>query len=146
MPLRLSSSARATLVGLAAAAGVAAAGAPALAQAAKPKTFPFGSQWTLLTFAGKPVTENKPTIIVDESLRARGFAGCNTYSASAYPLPQQRFAVGPLAVTKKACDKALMDRERAFLVILRTAATWDVKDGQLVITGQNGELRFDRTL
>ena len=77
---------------------------------------------------------------------AKGFGGCNTFSATAYPLQQQRFAVGPVAVTKRACEKDVMERERVFLVLLRTAAVWDVKDGQLLITGNNGQLKFDRAL
>jgi heat shock protein HslJ len=112
----------------------------------QPKQFPIGMQWTLVSMNGKAVGDNRPTMMIDEALRARGFAGCNTFSATAYPLPQQRIAVGPIALTRKACDKGVMERERAFLVVLRTAQAWDVKDGQLILGGQNGELRFERTL
>jgi hypothetical protein len=39
-----------------------------------------------------------------------------------------------------------MQSELAFLTALRTAAKWDLVGPQLVITGQAGELRFDRSI
>ncbi len=146
MPVRFSARPRAALAGLSLLVSVGTAGVAQSQNRAQPKQFPIGMQWTLVSVSGKAVTDNRPTMMVDEALRARGFAGCNTFSATAYPLAQQRIAVGPIAVTRKACDKALMDRERAFLVIFRTAQGWDLKDGQLILAGQNGELRFERTL
>ena len=146
MPDRVTALYRVALAGLACLASTAMTH-DAFAQArAQPKQFPIGMQWTLVSVSGKPVTDNRPTVMVDEALRARGFAGCNTFSATAYPLPQQRIAVGPIAVTKRGCDKGVMERERAFLVLFRTSQAWDVKDGQLILGGQNGELRFERTL
>ena len=112
----------------------------------QPKQFPVGMQWTLVSLNGKTVSDNRPTLMIDDALRARGFGGCNTFSATAYPLNQQRFAVGPIALTKRSCDKGVMDLERTFLVLFRTAAVWDTKDGQLVIQGNNGMLRFERAL
>lgn len=114
--------------------------------AGAPKQFPLSKQWTLVSLNGKPVSDNRPTLMIDEALRARGFGGCNTFSATAYPLAQQRFAVGPIALTRRSCEKDVMERERVYLVLLRTAAVWDLKDGQLLITGNNGQLKFDRAL
>ncbi len=110
------------------------------------KQFPFGFQWTASSVNGKAVSSNRPTLQVDDQLRARGFAGCNTYSATSFPLQQQRFAVGPLAVTRKACDSSVMALEKSFLVALRTAARWDLKDGFLIIEGPNGQIKFERAL
>lgn len=111
------------------------------------KTFPTDVQWTLVSIGGKNVSGGeRPTISLDGQFRARGFGGCNTFSAVAYPLREQHFAVGPFALTKKSCDKAIMDSEHSFLVALRTSAQWDTVEGQLVIKGQNGELRFERSL
>jgi heat shock protein HslJ len=39
-----------------------------------------------------------------------------------------------------------MDQEKAFLIALRTAQAWELKDGYLLIKGQNGEVKFERTL
>jgi heat shock protein HslJ len=76
----------------------------------------------------------------------RGFGGCNTYSATAYPMARQGFAVGPVAVTRKACDKVLMEREKNFLLGIRTSAQWEEKDGFLILRGQMGEIKFQRAL
>lgn len=125
--------------------------APSAAQAEqqqqqKPdKQFPVGWSWTAVSLNGRALSgTERPTVLVDDHFRARGFAGCNTFSATAYPLQKQGFAVGPIASTRKACDKALMDQENAFLRALRGAGQWDLVDGVFVLKGPAGELRFER--
>jgi heat shock protein HslJ len=111
------------------------------------KKFPFNAQWIAVSLNGKSFgTQDRPAMTLDEQLRVRGFSGCNTYSATAYPLAEQHFAVGPIALTKRACEASAMEAEREFLVALRTAQQWDVKEGRLIITGQSGVLIFERTL
>ncbi|WP_230532723.1 META domain-containing protein [Microvirga roseola] len=110
------------------------------------RVFPLGSSWTAVSLNGKPFTGDRPSFRLDDQLRAHGFSGCNTYSATAYPLREQGLAVGPFALTKKTCDKAVMAAEQAFLVALRTSAKWDIQGPILIIRTQNGELRFQRTL
>jgi heat shock protein HslJ len=110
------------------------------------KIFPTKTSWIAVSLNGKPFSGERPSFILDEQFRLRGFSGCNTFSAVAYPLREQHFAVGPFALTKKSCDKAIMDSEHSFLVALRTSALWDTVGGQLVIKGQNGELKFERSL
>ncbi len=122
---------------------------PAAAQEGMPQArlvFPFGAQWLAVSLNGKRYdSEDRPALTIDAQMRARGFGGCNTFSATSYPLNQQRFAVGPIALTKKACAPVVMEREREFLVALRTSQQWDMKDGALILRGQAGELRFERT-
>ena len=111
------------------------------------KQFPVPSSWIALTLNGKPYGgADRPAFNLDKQYRLRGFGGCNTFSTTAYPLREQRFAVGPLALTKKQCDKGVMETERAYLVALRTAMQWDLDGLTLVIKGQNGELRFERSI
>ncbi|PZO02838.1 MAG: heat-shock protein [Hyphomicrobiales bacterium] len=110
------------------------------------KNFPLGASWSAVSLNGKPIADRRATLQVDANLRGTGFGGCNTFSASAYPMRQQSFAVGPLALTKRSCDKGLSDFERSFLTALRAAQKWDLVDGKLVIKGGAGELRFDRAL
>lgn len=110
------------------------------------KQFPLGAAWTAVSVGGKPVSGERPSLLVDDQLRAKGFGGCNTYSATAYPLNQQGLAVGPVAVTKRACEGGQMTSERAFLVALRGARKWDLVEGRLVVTGVGGEIRFERAL
>ena len=112
------------------------------------KKFPFDIQWIAVSLNNKPFPgerADRPTLSLDETLRVRGFGACNTYSATAYPLQQQRFAVGPIALTKRECSKDVMAVEKMFLVALRTAQQWETEEGKLVITGQSGQLVFERT-
>jgi heat shock protein HslJ len=110
------------------------------------KNFPLGAAWTAVSLNGKPIGNMRATLQVDANLRGTGFGGCNTFSASAYPLRQQGFAVGPIALTKRACDKAVAAFERSYLIALRAARNWDLLQGRLVLKGSGGELTFDRAL
>jgi heat shock protein HslJ len=136
------------------AAAQAPAGKPAQQPGQKPsvlqpqeKQFPVPSNWTVISLNGKPFTgRDRPTFSLDQQFRAKGFGGCNTYSATSYPLREQRLAVGPLALTKKQCEKDVMESERAFLVALRTSMQWDFDGLTLVVKTQSGELRFERSI
>lgn len=110
------------------------------------KQFPLGAAWAAVSLNGKPFGGERPSFTLDKQYRAKGFGGCNTFSATAYPLREQGFAVGPLALTKKACDKAAMASEHAYFVALRTVAKWESNGSSLVLKGPNGELRFERVL
>ncbi|WP_162260059.1 MULTISPECIES: META domain-containing protein [Bosea] len=110
------------------------------------KTFPLGASWSVVAMNGKPVQDRRATLIVDQNLRGTGFGGCNTFSASAYPLRQQGFAVGPIAITKRSCDKGTLDFEKAFLMALRATNKWDLVNGRLVLKGGAGELTLSRSL
>ncbi|WP_185745223.1 META domain-containing protein [Bosea sp. AK1] len=110
------------------------------------KTFPLGASWSVVAMNGKPVQDRRATLIVDQNLRGTGFGGCNTFSASAYPLRQQGFAVGPIAITKRSCDKGTLDFEKAFLTALRATNKWDLVNGRLVLKGGAGELTLSRSL
>ena len=105
------------------------------------------SSWTAISLNGKPFSgRDRPTFMLDQQFRAKGFGGCNTYSATSYPLREQRIAVGPLALTKKQCEKDVMDVERAFLVALRTSIQWEYEGTTLVVKTQSGDLRFERSI
>jgi heat shock protein HslJ len=110
------------------------------------KTFPLGASWSLVQFNGKPVYDRRVTLSIDQNLRGTGFGGCNTFSAAAYPLRQQSFAVGPIAITKRSCDKGTLDFERSFLTTLRATQKWDLVNGRLVLKGGAGELVLSRSL
>jgi heat shock protein HslJ len=110
------------------------------------KIFPLGSSWVAVSLNGKPFGGERPSFKLDDQLRASGFGGCNTFSATAYPLREQGLAVGPFALTKRTCDKSVMATEQAFLVALRSSAKWDIQGRNLIIRTQAGELRFERSL
>ncbi len=51
-----------------------------------------------MSLNGKPFAgADRPSFIIDKQYRARGFGGCNTFAATAFPLKEQHLAVGPLA-------------------------------------------------
>lgn len=110
------------------------------------KTFPLGTSWLAASLNGKSFGGERPAFSLDQQFRAKGFGGCNTFAAVAYPLKEQGIAVGPFALTKKDCGKDVMALEHDFLVALRAAQKWDLLAGQLVIKGPAGELRFDRSI
>jgi heat shock protein HslJ len=111
------------------------------------KKFPLGQSWIAVSMNGKPFGgSERPTFTLDDQYRVRGFGGCNTYSTTAFPLREQGIAVGPLAITKRACEGGILSSEKAFLTALRTSAKWDTNVGTLIIRGPNGELRFERAL
>ncbi|WP_298967808.1 META domain-containing protein [uncultured Methylobacterium sp.] len=114
---------------------------------AQEKIFPLDSTWTAVSLNGKSFAGGeRPSFIIDKQYRARGFGGCNTFAATAFPLKEQHLAVGPLALTKKNCDKGIGTAEMQFLTALRTSGQWDIVGSQLVIKTQAGELRFERAL
>lgn len=111
------------------------------------KVFPVGATWIAVSLNGKPFGGDRPSFTLNQQFRATGFGGCNNYSATAYPLREQGFAVGPFALTKKQCDKDVMSIEQAFLVALRTSAKWETQGSTLIIRTQTGgELRFEKAL
>jgi heat shock protein HslJ len=111
------------------------------------KVFPVGASWIAVSLNGKAFGGDRPSFTLNQQFRATGFGGCNNYSATAYPLREQGFAVGPFALTKKQCSKDAMAAEQAFLVALRSSAKWETQGSTLVIKTQSGgELRFEKAL
>ena len=109
------------------------------------KTFPKDSNWTLRSLNGKPVPAGmEATLRIDNQFRGDGFAGCNTFSATMWPVRGQRFAVGGIAVTKKACAPAAVQFEQAYLRALFAGPTWDIVNGLLEVRSQAGSLSFAR--
>ncbi len=109
------------------------------------KTFPVGTTWSAVSLKGKAFTGERPTFSLDQAFRGRGFGGCNSWSATVYPLRNQTFAVGPIAVTKKSCP-ATSASENAYLAALRSAQKWDIQGSILIVYTAAGELRFNRSL
>lgn len=107
--------------------------------------FPTKMNWTLAEINGKsPPAE--ATLVIDEALRGSGASGCNTWSASLYPVRGRRLAMGPVAQTRKTCAADLMQFERTYLTILHSGPTWEQTGSRLTIKGQAGTLVFNRGL
>lgn len=112
------------------------------------KQFPIGVPWMAVSLNNKnyPADRNRPYFTLDSQYQLRGFGGCNTFSATAYPLRSQGFAVSPFAMTRKSCGAAIDAAERAFMLALRMSQKWDVVKGQLVLQGSAGAIHADRSL
>jgi heat shock protein HslJ len=108
------------------------------------KKFPTDGVWSLLEINGKGAPSDPPTLMIDSNLRGTGYAGCNTYSAALYPVKGMRLAMGPTAMTKKACPADRMNLEKLFLQILRSGPTWDVSGSDMTIKGQGGAMKLRR--
>lgn len=132
-------------------AAMAARRAPA-APAASPtpayeKEFPKNATWRLIEFNGKPLPAGiDASLTIDTSLRGAGSSGCNTWSATMYPVRGQHLAVGPVALTKKSCAPAVMAFERAYLTAIHAGPTWDEVNGYLVVKSAAGTCKFARGL
>src|SRR6202521_575447 len=111
------------------------------------KNFPLDQTWSLRELNGKPVPSGlDASLKIDGNLRGSGFTGCNSWSATLYPVKDQHLAVGPFALTKKQCAKDVMAVEFGFLSGLIGNPTWDLVNGDLVIKGPKGSLRLARSL
>ena len=97
------------------------AGKPAQQPGQKPsvlqpqeKQFPVPSTWTVISLNGKPFSgRDRPTFSLDQQFRAKGFGGCNTYSATSYPLREQRLAIARALLAKP--DWLFLDEATAAL-------------------------------
>jgi heat shock protein HslJ len=111
------------------------------------KNFPLGQTFSLRDINGKPVPAGlDASLAIDGSLRGSGYTGCNSWSATLYPVKNQHLLVGPFALTKKQCSKEIMATEFSFLSALTGNPTWDLVNGDLVIKGPKGTLRLVRSL
>lgn len=102
-----------------------------------------GTTWDLVSYAqngsmanaleGTPVT-----LTFGENTTAGGSAGCNHYSAS-YMLNGTAITFGPAASTLMYCGKpGVMEQESAYLGLLGTVKTCEVKDDTLTFFDENG--------
>ncbi len=111
------------------------------------KNFPLDQTWSLRELNGKPVPAGVDVSLkIDGSLRGSGYTGCNSWSATMYPVKDQHLAVGPYALTKRQCPKDIMQLELGFLSALLGSPEWDLVNGDLVIKGPRGTLRLARSL
>jgi heat shock protein HslJ len=111
------------------------------------KNFPLDQTWSLRDINDKPIPAGlDASLKVDGNLRGSGYTGCNSWSATLYPVKDQHLLLGPYALTKKQCAKDIMALEFSFLLALTGSPTWDLVNGELVIKGPKGTLRLARSL
>jgi heat shock protein HslJ len=107
--------------------------------------FPTKATWNLTSANGKTPPADA-TMMIDENYRGTGVDGCNSWSASLYPVKGRHLAMGPVALTKKTCSPEIMAFEKLFLTVLHTGPTWELQGSTLTVKSQAGTLVFDRGL
>ena len=107
--------------------------------------FPTKATWQLVSLNGKPAPA-EASLLIDENLRGTGASGCNTWSATLYPVKGHRLAMGPVAMTKKTCTPELNKFEVQYLTVLRSGPTWSLNGSTLTVKSQYGELVYNRGL
>jgi heat shock protein HslJ len=96
--------------------------------------------WELAEGVPGAVPPSGATLVVDEA----GFSGrsfCNSYS-STYRLDDGALSVDGLGGTEMGCEPDVMAAERAYLAALGSASAVTIQEGDLLITGNGGLLRF----
>ncbi len=72
------------------------------------KQFPVGFSWTAASLNGKPIPASVRPCASTTCSAAPAFPAAIPFSATTYPLREMGFAVGPVAVTRRACDGGAM--------------------------------------
>ncbi|WP_342675795.1 META domain-containing protein [Methanofollis sp. UBA420] len=102
-----------------------------------------GTAWDLVSYAQNSsmvnALEGTPvTLVFGENATAGGSAGCNAYSAS-YTVDGKAITFGPAISTQMYCMKpGVMEQESAYLGLLNTVKTYEVKDDTLTFFDEKG--------
>ncbi len=102
-----------------------------------------GTSWEIVAIGGRPVPGGERYRVEFGENQISGKAGCNGFSG-AYRVGRDGFQAGPLTMTRMACPGAAMQHEQAFAGILAERVRLFYPDGDLVMRGPSGEIRFRR--
>jgi heat shock protein HslJ len=84
------------------------------------------------------VVGTAPTLSFEAGV-VTGHTGCNGFRAS-YTVSGDQVAIGPAALTRKACPgEGVMQQERELVAAIESARTWTVRDGMLDVHRADGE-------
>jgi heat shock protein HslJ len=104
-----------------------------------------GTRWILQEYGSeselKTVLENAPITLVIEGQRVSGSASCNSYSGD-LNLEGSSFSIGMPVSTEMACAEDIMGQEQAFFEALSSVTTFELSEGQLVLSGGGQRLIF----
>jgi heat shock protein HslJ len=105
--------------------------------------FPFNRTFVAVSYKDQPFKDDRPTFRLSKENRGSGWSACNNWSATLITRGDQRMLVGPVAVTKRACEDRLLHNEQVFLFVLRTAQTWFYDGKTLTVDGPYGPINFE---
>jgi heat shock protein HslJ len=98
-----------------------------------------GTIWAATTINGQPIIEGSEVLLGIAPGRIGGFSGCNTYFGPV-ETNWNEVAVGAIGSTRIACAEELMNQESEFLGALDSAATVIIKNGQMTVYNEAGEM------
>jgi heat shock protein HslJ len=110
---------------------------------------PDTSYWRLVEMLGAPpIAGSEITLTLDQTRsRVTGTAGCNRYQTGyGGDLSAPTFSMAGL--TKKMCHQpdGIMEQERKYVELLRTATRFDLDEREMVLQLPEGTLRFERVV
>lgn len=95
------------------------------------------TEWRLVSIGLDPVASAVPTLHLGMDGSVGGSTGCNIVKAT-YNSDGASLVFGPIGQTRKYCAAAF-ETERAFVAMLGDVRGYHIADGELVLTGGNGE-------
>jgi heat shock protein HslJ len=106
-----------------------------------------GTSWVLQEYGSEdalqPILENAPiTLTIDaKGQRVSGSGSCNSYSGK-LTVEGSSFSVGRPISTMMACAEGIMGQEQAFFKALSSVTTFELSEGQLILSGGGQRLVF----
>jgi heat shock protein HslJ len=106
-----------------------------------------GTSWILQEYGSeselKTVLESSPvTLVIDtQGQQVSGSGSCNSYSGN-LSVEGSSFSVGMPVSTEMACAEDIMGQEQAFFEALSSVTTFELSEGQLVLSGGGQRLIF----
>lgn len=106
-----------------------------------------GTSWRLVSYGGiAPLPDTKPTLEF-ETIQVGGNASCNSFGGQ-YGVRGDTVIFEGLTMTLMAClaPEGIMEQENAYMQMLGGEMQFEITDGQLILTNQQGEiLVFEQT-
>ena len=105
-----------------------------------------GNLWQLAMYAGgvealvSSLAGTQITAMFGADGSLVGTAGCNLYN-STYSLNGSNLVIQPVATTRKACAEptGIMEQETAYIALLQTVTTYQIKDQELRLSNVDGK-------
>jgi heat shock protein HslJ len=95
------------------------------------------TEWRLVSIGLDPITSAVPTLRLGMDGTVGGSTGCNFVKAT-YQSDGASLTFGPIGQTRKYCAAAF-ETERAYVAMLEDVRGYRIEEGELVLTGGNGE-------
>jgi heat shock protein HslJ len=107
---------------------------PATQQAAQGSSVLHGTSWQLTSLRGQQPKTGAVLTLSFTGGKISGTSDCNTYSGPYTEEDKEQIHIGQLATTNRQCSPPeRMEQERLFMEMLRTASTFTLGEGRLIL-------------